>query len=89
MNIIYITLIILSTVILNVSITLLMPTLRVQYRLFINGIKRALNRKSEVDCSLLEKRVEELEQQYKQRQINFRQRVREEVKIYLEELKNK
>ena len=89
MNIIYITLIILSTVILNVSITLLMPTLRVQYRLFINGIKRALNRKSEVDCSLLEKRVGELEQQYKQRQINFRQRVREEVKIYLEELKNK
>ena len=89
MNIIYITLIILSTVILNVSITLLMPTLKVQYKLFISGIKHVLNRKSEVDCSLLEKRVEELEQQYKQRQINFRQRVREEVKIYLEELKNK
>ena len=89
MNIIYIILIILFTVILNASITWLMPTLRVQFKLFISGIKRVLKRKSQVDCSLLEQRVEDLEKQYKQRQINFRQRVREEVKIYLEELKNK
>jgi DNA-binding protein Fis len=37
----------------------------------------------------LEQRVADLESQYKQRQTNFRQRVKDEVKNYLNELKNK
>ena len=66
-----------------------MPYLKTKYKTFITRIKRVLTPKPQVDCLILEKRVEELEQQYKQRQINFKSRVREEVKIYLEELKTK
>ena len=53
----------------------------------IAAIKRKFNAPKPVDCMLLEQRVEELESKYKHRQINFKQRVRDEVKIYLEELK--
>ena len=46
-----------------------------------------LNNVSAVNCVVLEQRIEELEQQYKHRQNNFKQRVREEVIEYLEQLK--
>jgi 5-carboxymethyl-2-hydroxymuconate isomerase len=46
-----------------------------------------IKRKPPVNCVVLEQRIEELEQQYKHRQNNFKQRVREEVIEYLEQLK--
>ncbi len=87
--ILYTLLIIALTLILNVTVTWLTPSIKVQYKLFITRIKRVFTRKQTVDCSLLEKRVADLEKQYKQRQINFKSRVREEVNEYLEQLKKK
>lgn len=89
MNTLYIILIILFTVILNITLTWLTPSVKVQFKLFKTYISRKFTRKQAVDCSLLEKRVADLEKQYKQRQINFKSRVREEVIEYLEQLKTK
>ena len=94
MNIIYILLIIVLSVIINASISFLMPSVRVQLRLLYTYIKRVLTRKPKptIDPTTLIaliQRIEELEQQYKQRQINFKSRVREEVRDYLEHLKTK
>ena len=89
MNIIYTLSIIAITLILNTSVSYAMPFMKSKINAFITSIKRKFNTPKPVDCILLEQRVAELESQYKQRQINFRQRVREEVKNYLNELKNK
>ena len=86
MNIIYTLSIIAITLILNASVSYAMPFMKSKINAFITSIKRKFNTPKPVDCMLLEQRVTELEQQYKQRQINFRQRVRDEVKNYLNEL---
>jgi len=62
--------------------TLYGPQLLTLIKRYFTRIKR----KPPVDCVALLTRVEKLEQQYKQRQINFKQRVRDEVKNYLNEL---
>jgi hypothetical protein len=87
MNTIYTLSIILITLILNASVSYAMPFMKSKINAFIARTKRKLNAPKPVDCMILEQRVEELEKQYKHRQINFKQRVRDEVKIYLEELK--
>ena len=56
-----------------------MPFMKTKWKTFITRIKRKLNTPKPVNCATLEQRVKELEKQYKQRQINFKQRVREEV----------
>ena len=89
MNIIYTLSIIAITLILNTSVSYAMPFMKSKINAFITSIKRKFNTSKPVDCIILEQRVEKLESQYKQRQINFRQRVRDEVKNYLNELKNK
>ena len=89
MNTIYTLSIIAITLILNTSVSYAMPFMKSKINAFISAIKRKFNTPKPVDCMLLKQRVAELESQYKQRQINFRQRVREEVKNYLNELKNK
>lgn len=86
MNTIYILLTILITLILNASVTWAMPFIKTKYNAFITRIKRKFNTSKPVDCMLLEQRVAELEAQYKQRQVNFKQRVKDEVKNYLEQL---
>ena len=87
MNTIYTLSIILITLILNASVSYAMPFMKSKINAFIARTKRKLNASKPVDCMILEQRVKELEKQYKHRQINFKQRVRDEVKIYLEELK--
>ena len=89
MNTIYTLSIILITLILNASVSYAMPFMKSKINAFITSIKRKFNTSKPVDCTLLEQRVAELEVQYKQRQINFKQRVKDEVKNYLNELKNK
>ena len=89
MNTIYTLSIILITLILNASVTWAMPFMKTKWHAFISRIKRKLNAPKSVNCILLEQRVADLETQYKQRQINFKSRVREEVIEYLEQLKNK
>ena len=89
MNTIYTLSIILITLILNASVTWAMTFMKTKWHAFISRIKRKLNAPKPVDCILLEQRVADLETQYKQRQINFKSRVREEVIEYLEQLKNK
>jgi len=89
MNTIYTLSIILITLILNASVTWAMPFMKTKWQAFITLTKRKLNAPKPVDCILLEQRVADLESQYKQRQTNFRQRVKDEVKNYLNELKNK
>ena len=64
-----------------------MPFMKTKWQAFITLTKRKLNAPKPVDCILLEQRVADLESQYKQRQTNFRQRVKDEVKNYLNELK--
>jgi hypothetical protein len=87
MNTIYTLSIILITLILNASVTWAMPFMKTKWQAFITLTKRKLNAPKPVDCILLEQRVADLESQYKQRQTNFRQRVKDEVKNYLNELK--
>ena len=89
MNTIYTLSIIVITLILNASVSFAMPLMKSKINAFITSIKHKFNTPKPVDCMLLEQRVAELEKQYKQRQINFKQRVREEVIEYLEQLKNK
>ena len=89
MNIIYTLSIIALTLILNATVTWSMPYVKQRWNAFITSIKRKSNTSKQVDCVTLEARVSELEKQYKQRQINFKSRVREEVIEYLEQLKNK
>ena len=89
MNTIYTLSIILITLILNASVTWAMPFMKTKWYAFITRTKLKLNAPKPVNCTLLEQRVVELETQYKQRQNNFKQRVREEVIEYLEQLKNK
>jgi hypothetical protein len=86
MNTIYTLSIILITLILNASVTWAMPFMKTKWHAFIARTKRKLNAPKPVDCILLEQRVADLETQYKQRQNNFKQRVREEVIEYLEQL---
>ena len=87
MNTIYTLSIILITLILNASVSYAMPFMKSKINAIIARTKRKLNAPKPVDCMILEQRVEELEKQYKHRQINFKQSVRDEVKIYLNELK--
>ena len=87
MNTIYTLSIIAITLILNTYVSYAMPFMKSKINAFITRIKRKLNTPKPVDCTLLEQRVTELESQYKQRQINFKQRVKDEVKNYLNELK--
>ena len=89
MNTIYTLIIIAITLILNASVSYAMPFMKSKINTFITSIKRKFNTSKPVDCTLLEQRVADLESQYKQRQINFKQRVKDEVKNYLNELKNK
>ena len=89
MNTIYILIIIAITLVTNASLSFAMPFMKTKWKTFITRIKRKLNTPKPVNCATLEQRVKELEKQYKQRQINFKQRVREEVIEYLEQLKNK
>ena len=89
MNTIYTLSIILITLILNASVTWAIPFMKTKWHAFITRTKRKLNAPKPVDCILLEQRVAELEYKLKQRQNNFKQRVREEVIEYLEQLKNK
>ena len=86
MNTIYTLSIILITLILNASVTWAMPFMKTKWHAFITRTKRKLNAPKPVDCILLEQRVVELEYKLKQRQNNFKQRVREEVIEYLEQL---
>jgi len=88
MNIIYTLLIIVLTLFINVSITWAMPHLKTKYKAFITRIKRVLTPKSQVDCSLLETRVQMLEKKLEKRQENYRKAIREEIKNVLIELKN-
>jgi hypothetical protein len=92
MTILYTISIIILTLILNVTLTWSTPFIKVQWKLFISGIKRALKRKPKpiIDATQyieLSSRIDELEKQYKQRQTNFKSRVREEVIEYLKQLK--
>ena len=86
MNIIYTLSVILITLSLNAVVTWAIPYVKQHWNAFITDIKRKFTRKQTVNCSLLEERIANLETQYKQRQINFKSRVREEVKEYLKEL---
>ena len=88
MNIIYTLLIIVLTLFINVSITWAMPHLKTKYKAFITRIKRVLTPKSQVDCSLLETRVQMLEKKLEKRQENYRKAMREEIKNVLIQLKN-
>jgi len=65
-----------------------MPHLKTKYKAFITRIKRVLTPKSQVDCSLLETRVQMLEKKLEKRQENYRKAMREEIKNVLIQLKN-
>jgi len=65
-----------------------MPHLKTKYKAFITRIKRVSTPKPQVDCSILETRVQVLEKKLEKRQENYRKAIREEIKNVLIELKN-
>ena len=83
MNIIYTLLIIIVTLFINASVTWAMPYVKTKYKTFITRIKRVPTPKSQVDCSLLETRVQVLEKKLEKRQENYRKAMREEIKNFL------
>lgn len=87
---IYYLLLLVLTAVGSISATLYGPQLIKRIKQYLTRFKR--KPKHTINPSTLvalTQRIEELEQQYKQRQINFKSRVREEVRDYLEHLKTK
>ena len=83
----YLILFVILTIILNVSITLLIPYVKQYWSLIITRISRVFKRKPTVDYSSLEQRIGELEKKVAKRRHNDRQAIRDEIKNVLLELK--
>ena len=69
-------------------VTSYLPLIKMRLKQYLTRFKR----KQVTDVTTyveLSNRMNELETQYSKRQANFKQRIREEVRLYLEELKTK
>ena len=90
MNWTYIIPIIVLTVILTATIMNTMPLLIEYVKHNINALRTRFTPKpKQVDCKVLEQRIEELEKKLAKRQENQRTAIRQEIKTILLELKNK
>ena len=85
----YITILILLTVILNVTVTLLMPYVKRYWNTLISGIKRKLKRKPDTRLDDIEEQINNLAKRLKTRETGDRELIRKTVREYLEELKQK
>ena len=92
----YIILLVLISLVINVSVTLAMPYVKHYWNAFITRIKRKLNtRKSKpqqvIDATQyleLSSRIDDIEKRLNKRQSNVRWVIKEEIKNILLELKN-
>jgi hypothetical protein len=90
MNWTYIIPIVVLTALITASITSMIPLLKWWIPFYIKRFKTRFKRKpKQVNCSLLEARVNELEKKVMKRQENQRTAIRQEIKNILLELKNK
>lgn len=87
---IYLIFLIALSIVINVLVTLAMPWVKTKWSAVIHVIKRKFTRtKPAIDATTymeLVSRIEVLEAKVNKRQNNFKQRVREEVMLYLKEL---
>lgn len=92
MNTIYIILLIILSLILNVSVTLAMPYVKQYWNAFITQIKRKFTRtKPAIDATAyleILSRLDDIEKRLDKRQINYRQAMRQEIENVLLKLKN-
>jgi len=87
----YIILLIIISLVINVSVTLAMPYVKQYWNAFITRIKRKRNTpKQAIDATTyfeLVSRIDEIEKRLDKRQSNFRWIIKEEIKNILLELK--
>jgi len=90
----YIILLVLISLVINVSVTLAMPYVKHYWNAFITRIKRKLNTrkpKQMIDATQyleLSSRIDDIEKRLNKRQSNVRWVIKEEIKNILLELKN-
>jgi hypothetical protein len=89
MTTIYIILTILITLIINASLSLAMPFMKIKWNALHQRIEPKKDTRTRIDCSVLESRIAILERKVYKRSMNQRNAIRQEIKNILTELKNK